>query len=146
MPSLPGLSVAPGDRIARDTETERATPNVAVPVVDRSGVGRGPVVSRVWDLVRWRTGLRIDAAEMCMGSWGAGDAALVGWERRAEALVTVEGCRGRISQTGSLPSIWARQGLGGSGRVATMVSFSLSESKLRSEVGLEVREREGVSG
>jgi hypothetical protein len=133
--------------VALDTETDRATPNVACTTVpDRSTPVRGLVAVRtVCERVRLSLGLRIDAG-VGVGSWTAGETALVGWDWSADALATMEGCRGRSSHIGSSPWTCGRHGLGKALGAGTIVISSKSESKLRSDVGLDVRESEGVSG
>lgn len=65
--------------------------------------------------------------------------ALAGWDRSAEALVTLDGCRCTISQTGSSSCTCGFHGCATPIGVETMVISSMLESKLRSEVeaGLE---------
>jgi hypothetical protein len=69
-PSLAGLSAAPGDLVALETEIDRATPNVACKTVpERSTPVRGLVAVRtVCERVRLSLGLWIDA-EVGVGSW-----------------------------------------------------------------------------
>lgn len=132
--------------VPRDTDTDRAMPIVACISVPKRSFDCCDDVRRVWDRVRTSLGLLTTAISSCIV--GGCDDALVGSDRSAAALeaALMTDCLRMISHTGSSSSMSGFLSLVGSLRVSTMLSSSVSESKLRSEMGLDVVDREGVSG